>query len=83
MLADLLFEGARYSEAAAEYELAAYSYAQAPEAGRAGYAALVAYDKAEAQPARGGASGAASARHRFVAALRQHVPEATPRRQPS
>ena len=48
MLADVLFDGARFSEAAAEYELAAYSYAQAPEAGRAGYAALVAYDKAEA-----------------------------------
>jgi tetratricopeptide (TPR) repeat protein len=48
MLADALFDGGRFSEAAAEYELAAYSYAQAPEAGRAGYAALVAYDKAEA-----------------------------------
>ena len=48
MLADVLFDGGRFSEAAAEYELAAYSYAQAPEAGRAGYAALVAYDKAEA-----------------------------------
>ena len=48
MLADVLFDGTRFSEAAAEYELAAYSYAQAPEAGRAGYAALVAYDKAEA-----------------------------------
>ncbi|MGB5102546.1 MAG: tetratricopeptide repeat protein [Steroidobacteraceae bacterium] len=47
LLADLLFEGSRFEEAAAEYELAAYAYAVNPEAGRAGYAALVAYDKAE------------------------------------
>ncbi len=47
LLADLLFEGSRYVEAADEYELAAYHYRDAPEAGRAGYAALVAYDKAE------------------------------------
>ena len=49
LLADLLFDGARYEEAAAEYERAAYSYASSPEAPRAGYAALVAYDKAGAQ----------------------------------
>ena len=48
LLADLLFEGSRYAEAADEYELAAYRYQGAPEAGRAGYAALVAFDKAEA-----------------------------------
>ena len=42
LLADLLFEGMRYVEAADEYEKAAYSYQNAPEAGRAGYAALVA-----------------------------------------
>jgi len=50
LLADLLFEGSRYAEAADEYELAAYRYPAAPatEAGRAGYAALVAFDKAEA-----------------------------------
>jgi len=47
LLADLLFEGSRYGEAAVEYERAAYSYADNPDAGRAGYAALVAYDKAE------------------------------------
>jgi len=47
LLADLLFEGSRYDEAAVEYERAAYSYAVNPDAGRAGYAALVAYDKAE------------------------------------
>jgi tetratricopeptide (TPR) repeat protein len=51
LLADLLFEGARYEEAAVEYELAAYSYAANAEAARAGYAAIVAYDKAEAQAA--------------------------------
>jgi len=49
LLADLLFEGGQFGEAATEYEAAAYSYANAPEAGRAGYAALVAFDKAEAQ----------------------------------
>jgi tetratricopeptide (TPR) repeat protein len=49
LLADLLFEGARYQEAAAEYERDAYSYASNPQASRAGYAALVAWDKAEAQ----------------------------------
>jgi tetratricopeptide (TPR) repeat protein len=47
LLADLLFDGKRYAEAAAEYELAAYSYPNATDAGRAGYAALVSYDKAE------------------------------------
>jgi tetratricopeptide (TPR) repeat protein len=49
LLADLLFEGANFEAAAAEYERAAYSYGANPAAGRAGYAALVAYDKAEAQ----------------------------------
>jgi cellulose synthase operon protein C len=47
LLADLLFEGSRFAEAADEYEKAAYSYQNAPEAGRAGYAALVALDQAE------------------------------------
>ena len=47
LLADLLLDGSRYVEAADEYEKAAYSYKDAPEAGRAGYAVLVALDKAE------------------------------------
>jgi len=47
LLADLLFDGSRYAEAAAEYEWAAYGYAANPGAARAGYAALVAYEKAE------------------------------------
>ncbi len=51
LLADLLFEGGRYDEAAIEYERAAYAYAANPEAARAGYAAIVAYDKAETQAA--------------------------------
>jgi TolA-binding protein len=52
LLADLLFDGERYIEAAGEYELAAYSYSSNPEAARAGYAALVAYEKgAPAVPA--------------------------------
>jgi tetratricopeptide (TPR) repeat protein len=63
LLADLLFEAARYEEAAAEFELAAYSYASNPEAARAGYAALVAYEKAEAQAPE---SGRASLRMRAV-----------------
>jgi tetratricopeptide (TPR) repeat protein len=49
LLADLLLESARYEEAAAEYERDAYSYPSNPQASRAGYAALVAYDKAGAQ----------------------------------
>jgi cellulose synthase operon protein C len=54
LLADLLFDGARYEEAAAEYERAAYSYPSNPDASRAGYAALVSYDKAEAQAPEAG-----------------------------
>ncbi len=49
LLADLLFEGRRFEEAAAEYERAAYDYATNPDAGRAGYAALVAYAEAESR----------------------------------
>ncbi len=48
LLADLLLDGSRFVEAADEYERAAYDYENAPEAGRAGYAALVALDQAEA-----------------------------------
>jgi len=51
LLADLLFEGRRFEEAAAEYERAAYGYADNPDAGRAAYAALVAYAEAEPQVA--------------------------------
>lgn len=47
LLADLLFEGQRYEEAAAEYERAGYGYAANPDASRAAYAALVAYAEAE------------------------------------
>jgi cellulose synthase operon protein C len=47
LLADLLLEDSRFIEAADEYEKAAYNYQDAPEAGRAGYAALVALDMAE------------------------------------
>ena len=49
LLADLLFEGDRFAEAATEYEKAAYDYPGTANASRAGYAALVAMDKAEAQ----------------------------------
>ena len=46
LLADLLFEGARFEEAAIEYERAGYGYKDNPEAARAAYAALVAYAEA-------------------------------------
>lgn len=49
LLADLLFEGNNYEAAAVEYERTAYGYAAHPEAGRAGYAALVAYAEAESR----------------------------------
>ena len=47
LLADLLFEGERFEEAATEYERAGYGYASNPDAARAAYAALVAYAEAE------------------------------------
>ena len=47
LLADLLFEGRRFEEAAGEYERAAYGYAGNPDAGRAAYAALVSYAEAD------------------------------------
>ncbi|HXW11078.1 MAG TPA: tetratricopeptide repeat protein, partial [Steroidobacteraceae bacterium] len=49
LLADLLFEGQRFAEAAVEYDRAAYGYPNAAEAARAGYAVLVALDKAALQ----------------------------------
>ena len=47
LLADLLFEGRRFEEAAGEYERAAYGYSGNPDAGRAAYAALVSYAEAD------------------------------------
>jgi tetratricopeptide (TPR) repeat protein len=49
LLADLLFEGQRFEEAATEYERAGYGYAGNPDAARAAYAALVAYAEAESR----------------------------------
>jgi TolA-binding protein len=43
LLAELLFEDARYAEAAAEYEKAAYQYLPHAQSADAGYAALLAY----------------------------------------
>ncbi|MCU0259046.1 MAG: tetratricopeptide repeat protein, partial [Solirubrobacteraceae bacterium] len=54
LLADLLFEGQDYVAAAAEYERAAYGYPSNAESARAGYAAIVAYDRAEAQAPEAG-----------------------------
>ena len=74
LLADLLFEGARYEEAAVEYERAAYAYAATPDSARAGYAAIVAYDKAEVAGGRIRARGTSAARRRCGAALRGRFP---------
>jgi tetratricopeptide (TPR) repeat protein len=54
LLADLLFEGSDFEAAAVEYEYAAYSYPANPQSARAGYAALVAYDRAEAEAPEAG-----------------------------
>jgi tetratricopeptide (TPR) repeat protein len=48
LLADLLFEGEEFAAAAVEYERAAYGYPRNAESARAGHAALVCYDRAEA-----------------------------------
>ena len=49
LLADVLYEGGRYDDAAIEYERAAYEYAPHARSAEAGYAALVAYEKHEAR----------------------------------
>jgi tetratricopeptide (TPR) repeat protein len=49
MLADLLFESGAYGDATVEYERTAYDYPRHARSAEAGYAALVAYDKEEAQ----------------------------------
>lgn len=47
-LADALFAAQQYGQAAAEYEHTAYDYPRNPQSEAAGYAALTAYQKAEA-----------------------------------
>jgi cellulose synthase operon protein C len=47
LLAEALFEGHQYSEAAAEYEHAAYDYPRNDKSATAAYAALVSYQKGE------------------------------------
>jgi tetratricopeptide (TPR) repeat protein len=49
LLADTLFESLQYRDAALEYEHTAYGYPQTAKSATAGYAALVAYEKAEAE----------------------------------
>jgi tetratricopeptide (TPR) repeat protein len=49
LLADTLFESRQYRDAALEYERTAYAYTPNDKSATAGYAALVAYDKEEAQ----------------------------------
>lgn len=77
LLADLLFDGQRYEDAAAEYERTAYGYVGNPEASRAGYAALVAYAEAESrapQSRRGEVSARAiESSLQFAAAFPDHA----------
>ena len=47
LLAELLYEDKRYSEAAVEYEKSAYGYPQHAKSADAGYAALLAYAQQE------------------------------------
>lgn len=47
LLAEVLFESARFAEAAKEYERTAYDYPLHAKSAAAGFAALVAYDKHE------------------------------------
>jgi tetratricopeptide (TPR) repeat protein len=47
LLADALFEGGDFREAALEYERTAYGYPAGPRSAAAGYAALVSYDRHE------------------------------------
>ncbi len=47
VLGDVLFESARFAEAAGEYDRTAYTYSAHPKSAAAGYAALVAYQKHE------------------------------------
>jgi TolA-binding protein len=47
LLAEALYEGHQYGEAATEYEHAAYGYPRNDKSATAGYAALVAYQKGE------------------------------------
>lgn len=49
LLAELLFESGDYQQAAQEYEITAYDYADHENAAAAGYAAVLAYDKQEQQ----------------------------------
>jgi outer membrane protein assembly factor BamD (BamD/ComL family) len=49
LLAELLFDGQRYAEAAAEFETAAYAGPEHPRRADAGYAALLAYAGQEKQ----------------------------------
>jgi len=56
LLAELLYEDARYGEAAAEYEKTAYRYPRHEKSADAGYAALLAYAQQEKRAAAGEAS---------------------------
>jgi TolA-binding protein len=51
LLAELLFEDARFGEAAVEYEKAAYQYPKHAKSADAGYAALLAYAQVEKRTA--------------------------------
>ena len=53
LLAELLYEDARFADAATEYEKSAYGYPQHARSADAGYAALLSYAQLEKQPATG------------------------------
>ncbi len=79
LLADALFEGGDFREAALEYERTAYEYPTGTRSAEAGYAALVAYDRHEqALPADGRAAwrrAGIDSQLRFAATFGDH-PEA-------
>jgi tetratricopeptide (TPR) repeat protein len=73
LLADLLFDGSRYAEAAAEYEWAAYGYAANPGAARAGYRRPGLVREGGARAARRCALGLAGEGRRLCDPVRGYV----------
>ena len=68
LLAEVLFDSGDYENAAAEYERTAYGYPLHEQSAEAGYAALIAYDKREAELS--GTEAAAWHRRSIESALR-------------
>jgi cellulose synthase operon protein C len=81
LLADTLFDSHQFRDAALQYERSAYDYPPGAKSATAGYAALVAYDKGEAE--LGGEARSAWHRQGLDSALRfattfQEHPESAP-----